>query len=144
MLSATAASRQSLLIITDPALAGPFPVRVDRVALDAASQDAASFRGADVAPAGSARSDSRPVEWAAPTVPICASPCPEVIDQPKVQLRFDAQPSVKRHTVHEDSKRIGDELVLSLLWWEDEGPLIEIEEEQERRAYRRADSRNDD
>lgn len=52
--------------------------------------------------------------------------------------------SVKRHGVHEDSRRISDELVLTLLWWKDEGPLIEIEEEQERRTYRRSDSRDDD
>lgn len=53
-------------------------------------------------------------------------------------------PSVRRHSLHEDSRRIGDDLVLSLLWWKDEGPLIEIEEEQERRAYRRSDWRDDD
>ena len=28
--------------------------------------------------------------------------------------------SVKRHGVHEDSKRITDNLVLTLLWWKDE------------------------
>ena len=51
--------------------------------------------------------------------------------------------SVKRHSVHEDSRRISGELVLSFLWWEDESSLIEIEEEQERRAYRRSDWRDD-
>lgn len=47
--------------------------------------------------------------------------------------------SVRRHSVHEDSRRISSELVLTLLWWNDEGPLIEIQEEQERREYRRSD-----
>jgi IrrE N-terminal-like domain len=52
--------------------------------------------------------------------------------------------SVKRHSLHEDARRISDELVLSLLWWDDEDPLIEIQEEQEQRDYRRSDWRDDD
>jgi Zn-dependent peptidase ImmA (M78 family) len=52
--------------------------------------------------------------------------------------------SVERHIVHEDSRLIGPELVLTLLWWKDEDPLIEIEEEQERIAYGRSDARDDD
>ena len=48
-------------------------------------------------------------------------------------------PSVRPHSVHEDSRRISNDLVLTLLWWNDEEPLIEIEEEQERREYRRSD-----
>ena len=48
--------------------------------------------------------------------------------------------SVPPHRVHEDSCRISSELVLTLLWWNDEDPLIEIQEEQERREYRRSDS----
>jgi hypothetical protein len=51
--------------------------------------------------------------------------------------------SVKRHSVHEDSKRITDDLVLTLLWWKDERPLIQIDEEEERRAYRRSDWREE-
>lgn len=47
--------------------------------------------------------------------------------------------SVPTHSVHEDSCRISSELVLTLLWWDDESPLVEIQEEQERREYRRAD-----
>ena len=47
--------------------------------------------------------------------------------------------SVPTHRVHEDSRLISSELVLTLLWWNDEGPLIEIQEEQERREYRRSD-----
>ena len=47
--------------------------------------------------------------------------------------------SVRPHSVHEDSRRISSELVLTLLWWNDEDPLIEIQEEQERREYRRSD-----
>jgi hypothetical protein len=34
--------------------------------------------------------------------------------------------SVKRHSLHEDSRRISDELGLTLLWWENEDALIEI------------------
>ena len=52
--------------------------------------------------------------------------------------------SVRRHSIHEDSRCISNELVLTLLWWDDEDPLIEIQEEQERREYRRSDWGNDD
>jgi Zn-dependent peptidase ImmA (M78 family) len=52
--------------------------------------------------------------------------------------------SAKRHSIHEDSRRISDELVLTLLWWENEDALSEIQEEQERREYRRSDWRDDD
>ena len=51
--------------------------------------------------------------------------------------------SVPPHSVHEDSRRISSDLVLTLLWWNDEGPLIELQEEQERREYRRSDWRDD-
>lgn len=51
--------------------------------------------------------------------------------------------SVRRHGLHEDSRRLNDELVLTLLWWENEDPLIEIQEELERRDYRRSDWRDD-
>lgn len=43
------------------------------------------------------------------------------------------------YAVHEDSIRISNGLVLSLLWWKNERQLIEIEAEEERRAARRAD-----
>ena len=51
--------------------------------------------------------------------------------------------SVRPHSVHEDSRRISSELVLTLLWWNDEEPLIEIQEEEERREYRRSDWADD-
>ena len=51
--------------------------------------------------------------------------------------------SVRPHSVHEDSRRISSDLVLTLLWWNDEGPLIEIQEKQERWEYRRSDWRDD-
>jgi len=51
--------------------------------------------------------------------------------------------SVNRHSIHEDSRQIGDDLVLTLLWWKDERPLMEIEEEEERRANRRSDWRDE-
>ena len=47
--------------------------------------------------------------------------------------------AVRPHSVHEDSRCISSEVVLTLLWWNDEEPLIEIQEEQERREYRRSD-----
>ena len=56
------------------------------------------------------------------------------------QVRSDQWFSSGRpHSVHEDSRRISSQLVLTLLWWNDEDPLIEIQEEQERRQYRRSD-----
>jgi hypothetical protein len=48
-----------------------------------------------------------------------------------------------RHSVHEDSRRIGS-CVLTLLWWKDETPLEEIVEREEQRAARRSDWRDDD
>lgn len=51
--------------------------------------------------------------------------------------------SVRPHSIHEDSRRIHSGLVLTLLWWTDEGPLIEIQEDQEQREYRRSDWRDD-
>ena len=49
-----------------------------------------------------------------------------------------------RHSIHEDSRRIGDESVLTLLWWTDERPLAEISERDEGRSARRSDWRDDD
>ncbi|HEX5370574.1 MAG TPA: ImmA/IrrE family metallo-endopeptidase [Dehalococcoidia bacterium] len=51
---------------------------------------------------------------------------------------------VKRHSLHEESRRISADLVLTMLWWDNEDILIEIQEEQERRDYRRSDWRDDD
>ena len=53
-------------------------------------------------------------------------------------------PSASPHTIHEDSRRINSELVLTLLWWNDEGSLVEIQEKQEQWEYRRADGYDDD
>ena len=52
--------------------------------------------------------------------------------------------SAPRHRVHEDSRRISGNVVLTLLWWKDEEPLLEVQEEQERREYRRSDGRDCD
>lgn len=52
--------------------------------------------------------------------------------------------AVERHSVHEDSRRITQEGVLSLIWWTDERPLEEIVARDEGRAYRRSDRRKDD
>lgn len=51
--------------------------------------------------------------------------------------------AVERHSIHEDSRRLTDRLVLSILWWTDESPLEDIVERDERRSYRRADRRDD-
>jgi Zn-dependent peptidase ImmA (M78 family) len=52
--------------------------------------------------------------------------------------------AVERHTLHEDSRRLTDELVISILWWTDESPLQQIAERDDQRAYRRSDWRKDD
>lgn len=46
-----------------------------------------------------------------------------------------------RYSIHEHSIRAYDGLILSLLWWRDERMLIKIDEDEERRAYRRSDRR---
>jgi Zn-dependent peptidase ImmA (M78 family) len=51
--------------------------------------------------------------------------------------------AVERHSIHEDSRRLTDDLVLSILWWTDETPLEDIVERDERRAARRSDWRDD-
>ena len=49
----------------------------------------------------------------------------------------------ERHSIHEDSRRVTDDVVLSILWWTNEEPLEAIVERDEGRAYRRSDWRND-
>jgi hypothetical protein len=49
----------------------------------------------------------------------------------------------ERHSIREDSRRITEDLVLSILWWTDEEPLEAIVERDEGRAYRRSDWRKD-
>lgn len=46
--------------------------------------------------------------------------------------------------VHEDSILVGDNSVLSLLWWQDESQLIHLDNEIEMRGARRSDYRKDD
>lgn len=52
--------------------------------------------------------------------------------------------AVERHAIHEDSRRVTDDLVLSILWWTNEKPLEEIVERDEQRSYRRSDWRRDE
>ena len=52
--------------------------------------------------------------------------------------------ATERHRIYEDSRRLTDELVVSILWWTDESPLQDIVERDEQRAYRRSDWRDDD
>ena len=50
------------------------------------------------------------------------------------------------YTIHEESFRVTDELILSLLWWKDENQLIDLEEDEgeEQRESRRSDWREED
>lgn len=48
----------------------------------------------------------------------------------------------RAYSIHEDSAVIAPGVVLSLLWWKNERPLMEIEEEHERRSARRSDGRD--
>ena len=50
----------------------------------------------------------------------------------------------ERHVVHEDSRRLTEDVVISILWWTDEAPLRDIVERDERLAYRRADRREEE
>jgi hypothetical protein len=49
-------------------------------------------------------------------------------------------PIADRHQLHEHSIRAYQGLVLSLLWWRDESMLIELDQDEEDRDARRADS----
>ena len=51
--------------------------------------------------------------------------------------------AVERHSILEDSRRVTDDLVLSILWWTDERPLEDIAARDEGRAARRSDWRKD-
>ena len=52
--------------------------------------------------------------------------------------------TTERHVVHEESRRLTEELVISMLWWMDETPLQNIVERDEQRTYRRADWREEE
>jgi Zn-dependent peptidase ImmA (M78 family) len=39
-------------------------------------------------------------------------------------------PTAQRYTLREDSRHIGNDLVLSLLWWKDERQILDIEEDE--------------
>jgi Zn-dependent peptidase ImmA (M78 family) len=54
------------------------------------------------------------------------------------------QRNAANHWIHEDSIRVSDGSVLSLLWWKDESQLIEIDNQIEERAAWRSDYRKDD
>jgi hypothetical protein len=50
----------------------------------------------------------------------------------------------ERYYIRESCLRIGNDALLTLLWWEDEQQLIDIAEAEERRAERRSDWRRED
>lgn len=52
-------------------------------------------------------------------------------------------PASGNYTIHEESVRISNELILSLLWWNDEQQLIDLQEEDERIEARRSDWKED-
>ena len=51
--------------------------------------------------------------------------------------------AMERHVVHEDSRRLTEGLLISMLWWMDETPLQDIVERDEERAHRRSDWREE-
>lgn len=51
--------------------------------------------------------------------------------------------AVERHSIYEDSRRLTDRLVLSILWWTNESPLEDIVKRDEQRSYHRSDRRDD-
>ncbi len=52
-------------------------------------------------------------------------------------------PRADRYWIKEDSLRLKEGTVLSLLWWEDEEQLIDLDEYEERMGSRRSDGRTD-
>lgn len=52
-------------------------------------------------------------------------------------------PSADRYWIKEDSLRLKEGTVLSLLWWEDEQQLVDLDEYEERTGSRRSDGRAD-
>jgi Zn-dependent peptidase ImmA (M78 family) len=66
---------------------------------------------------------------------------------PPVDIPADewfTHPRSGEYTIHEESVRITDEFVLSLLWWKDENQLIDLGDEEERQETRRSDWREED
>jgi hypothetical protein len=53
--------------------------------------------------------------------------------------RWFEHPKADRYYLRESCFRIRDESTISILWWEDEKQIIDLEEEEELRASRRAD-----
>jgi hypothetical protein len=52
-------------------------------------------------------------------------------------------PRAERYWIKEDSIRLKEGSVLSLLWWEDEKQLLDLDEYEEQRGNRRSDGRTD-
>ncbi len=52
-------------------------------------------------------------------------------------------PRADHYWIKEDSLRLKEGTVLSLLWWEDEQQLLDLDEYEERRGSRRSDGRTD-
>ena len=72
----------------------------------------------------------------------CVAPICPPVDIPADE--WFIHPRSGEYTIHEESVRITDEFVLSLLWWKDENQLIDLADEEERREARRSDRREDD
>lgn len=52
-------------------------------------------------------------------------------------------PNANRYYLRESCFRAGDDLAVTILWWEDERQIMDIEEEEERKAARRSDWRDE-
>lgn len=57
--------------------------------------------------------------------------------------RWINHPRAEHYWIKEDSLRLKDGTVLSLLWWEDEKQLLDLDEYKEQRGARRSDGRPD-
>jgi hypothetical protein len=64
----------------------------------------------------------------------------EIVDDVRADKWFDV-PNAARYYVRESCFRSGPDSIITLLWWEDEAQIIDLEEEEERNAARRSDWR---
>ena len=67
-------------------------------------------------------------------------------EQGQANVRCDhwiKHPTAERYWIKEDSRRLKDRSVLSLLWWEDEQQLLDLDEYEEQKGAGRSDRRTD-
>ena len=66
----------------------------------------------------------------------------EVMNDVRADKWFDVQ-NADRHYIRESCFRNGPDSIVTVLWWEDEAQIIDLEEEEERNAVHRSDWRLD-